>query len=190
MTVVDNIKPTFTSVPNNVTGFCDLNLCTKSGIIIPIATASDNCDPNITVTNTGLITSGVYPRGVTNIIWTATDLAGNTATALTTVTITDNQMPNILCGGNKTAFTDLNHCYATISVDPASVYDNCTFTSVNIMTGAIPTGPMQAPVTPFHSIRVSLRWTSGSPMPGNVLMSFTVTVTDNQKPRYLPPNIL
>ncbi len=193
VTVVDNIKPTFTSVPNNVTGFCDLNLCTKSGIIIPIATASDNCDPNITVTNTGLITSGVYPRGVTNIIWTATDLAGNTATALTTVTITDNQMPNILCGGNKTAFTDLNHCYATISVDPASVYDNCTFTLSYIMTGATTlSGPMQATGNSFQFNKgvttMTFRITDAQ---GNVNnCSFTVTVTDNQKPTVTcPPNI-
>jgi len=41
--------------------------------------------------------SGTYPLGTTNVLWTATDAAGNTSTCLQTVTVVDAQAPVVTC---------------------------------------------------------------------------------------------
>ncbi|MHC1707804.1 MAG: HYR domain-containing protein [Bacteroidales bacterium] len=191
VTVVDNIKPAFTFVPANVTGFCDLGQCSKAGITFPApATASDNCSGIVTITNTGLIPSGVYPRGVTNIIWTATDVAGNTATALTTVTITDNQMPTINprpgVGISPLVYTDPGHCYKTISnIDPTGVSDNCSYNLTYTMTGATTLGGtllLTGNTFQFNKGTTSVTYIV-TDVQGNVAsITFSVVINDNEKP--------
>jgi hypothetical protein len=57
--------------------------------------ASDNCgDPTISsVRSDGLLMSAPFPVGVTTVTWTATDAAGNKASATQTVTVLDIEPP-------------------------------------------------------------------------------------------------
>lgn len=79
--VSDTELPTITAPANIVT--TNNNGCNAAGVIIGMATSGDNCGVAST-TNDG---PGVYPIGVTTVIWTATDVNGNTATATQTVTV-------------------------------------------------------------------------------------------------------
>ncbi len=77
ITVDDTTPPTFTFVPPNMT----VNTVTP---VIQPATANDACSPPVTITNNA---PASYPLGATVITWTARDLAGNNATATTTITV-------------------------------------------------------------------------------------------------------
>lgn len=86
--VVDTQAPTFASVPQAVTISCDEAIPTTT------ATATDNCDAQVTVTETERTVQGDCTDSYSVIrLFTATDNCGNTATAEQTVTIQDTQAP-------------------------------------------------------------------------------------------------
>lgn len=102
VTVTDNQLPTITAPAN-------INVTVGTAINLGTATASDNCGVPV-VTNNAPAT---FPVGVTVVIWTATDAAGNAVSANQTVTV------------NPIA----SNCTSSITVTP----ENNTF------TGGIPT---------------------------------------------------
>ena len=60
-------------------------------------TAGDNC-PDVTVSNSrsdGLALAAPFPVGLTTITWTATDAAGNTASATQSITVRDIEAPTL-----------------------------------------------------------------------------------------------
>ncbi len=79
----DTTKPTITC-PANLSAGCSLDrLATVS---YPAPTVSDNCDANPTVSCTPASGSANFPVGVTTVVCTARDAAGNTSTCSFTVT--------------------------------------------------------------------------------------------------------
>ncbi len=76
VTVTDNEKPSITA-PGNIT------VCAGSPVTLGTPTRSDNCGI-LSVSNNAPAT---YPSGTTTVIWIATDVNSNTATASQTVTI-------------------------------------------------------------------------------------------------------
>ena len=87
ITVFDNIAPTFTSVPADVTIGCSDPLPNI------LAVATDNCGaPAISVQNT---TNGSGCTYTVSRVFTATDACGNTKTAVQTVTVKDTEGPVI-----------------------------------------------------------------------------------------------
>lgn len=95
VTVTDNEKPTITAPPA-------ITSCTGTGIVLGTPTKSDNCGV-ATVTNNAPTS---YPNGTTTIIWTVTDVNGNTNTATQLVnvapitSVTPSVTNNICNGGN------------------------------------------------------------------------------------------
>lgn len=83
VTVKDVTPPVFSSVPPSIT------TSTCGSLNFGTATATDNCDSSVTVTNNA---PAVFPPGTTVVTWTATDDSGNsvTATQQVTVLLTDN----------------------------------------------------------------------------------------------------
>lgn len=57
---------------------------------LPVPTVTDNLDPNPTVSSNA---PRVFPMGQTTVTWTATDAAGNSATAEQVVTVTAQYPP-------------------------------------------------------------------------------------------------
>ena len=82
VTVTDNIDPVITC-PANVTVSTNIN-SSYSGSI-GSATATDNCDASVAITNNA---PALFPIGATTVVWTATDDEGNTSTCSHTVTAT------------------------------------------------------------------------------------------------------
>jgi hypothetical protein len=103
ITVVDTGKPTVT---------CPVNASVECGgstepAATGTATASDNCDPNPTVSYSDTVVSGSAgcPLGkVISRVWTATDHCGNTSAApcTQTITVVDTGKPTVTCPGNTT----------------------------------------------------------------------------------------
>jgi hypothetical protein len=90
ITVVDKKAPTFTSVPGAKT----VSDCSNPNI--GQASATDNCSA-VSVKHTPT----VFPLGTTTVTWTATDAAGNVATATQLVTATLGDDPSCCPSGTK-----------------------------------------------------------------------------------------
>ncbi|MBF8964112.1 HYR domain-containing protein [Pontibacter sp. FD36] len=121
VTVVDPIRPTITA-PAAVTVNTDPGKNTASGVVLGTPATADNCS-GLALSNNA---PAVFPMGNTTVTWTATDAAGNTATATQVITVADKEAPvptvamlPIITG----------QCAATVTAVP-SAYDN--------MSGTVP----------------------------------------------------
>ncbi len=157
----DNTPPTLV-VPANVsvtTSGCSALLDDELGV----ATAEDNCTASVNVKRTGVPTfacpipgdpgrqceSFVFPTGTTTVTYTATDAAGNTATGVQLVTVTESPAvpPTIAAPGPVTLFTGpgATSCGVTVSnldatLGTATASDNCpgvTVTRSNVPVGNV-----------------------------------------------------
>jgi hypothetical protein len=94
--VIDNTPPTITC--NSATIYTDAN-CKYSLQDAPVS-VGDNCDKNITLTNT-IVESLTNGAGTVTVTWMATDDCGNTQKCVQTLTVIDNKPPVALCQTNK-----------------------------------------------------------------------------------------
>jgi hypothetical protein len=174
--IFDNIAPSFSpGCPANITKSTDPNLCTAVVSWTP-PVATDNC-PGVTQTSTDN-PGNTFAKGVTQVIYTATDMSGNTATCSFTVTVNDTQAPTISCPANITANTGTGDCSATVSWTVPTGSDNCPMLNV---TGTHT--PPAAFTVGVHTVIYTATDMSGN----SATCSFTVTVTDITKPTLTCP---
>jgi hypothetical protein len=184
VTVNDVQLPTI-SCPSNINATTDLNSCVANATSISLGSpiTADNCGI-ASVTNNAPTS---YPIGVTNVVWTVTDIHGNSQTCNQTVTISDNQNPAITCvvSGAQNVVTNSGVCSFTQSTNAwnASASDNCGVTSLTYtLTGAsIGTGTSLNGVI-FNIGTTNVLWTASDASGNTTTCSFTVVVTDNQNP--------
>src|SRR5437899_5042590 len=107
--VVDNQVPSI-SCPAAVSVDADAGLfCTLSlHDALPIS-SGDNCGVS-TVVNDG---SEPYPVGTNAVVWTVTDVHGNSDLCTQQVIVVDNQVPSISCPAAVTVNADVGFCSAT-----------------------------------------------------------------------------
>jgi len=179
VTVNDTQAPSITC-PANILKTTDPNVCTAA-TTYTAPTATDNCTPAPTVAlQSGLPSGAPFPKGVSTVIWRATDGAGLTKTCTFRVTVNDLQPPVVTCPPNIAKNTDPNLCTAV------TMYANATFTD-NCMGGSVVkvSGPSSGFAFPRGQSLVVFRATDGS---GNTaLCTLTITVTDAQLPTVLCP---
>ncbi len=118
--VLDNENPTITC-PLDIVKNNDPGKCSAVVAFLGTASATDNCGVK-SITNNA--TSNVYPVGVSTVIWTAVDAAGNDATCQQTITVIDAEFPMLECPGDIHAIAIPDLCQA--EVDYEAIYsDNC-----------------------------------------------------------------
>ena len=109
-------------VTTNAPGQCSAN------VSVGTATATDNCSiaSIVGVRSDALALSAPYPVGITTIVWTATDAAGNHASCAQTVTVNDTEAP-VINGGtaNPSTLWPPNHNMVDVTIS-YTVTDNCT----------------------------------------------------------------
>ena len=141
VTVNDCEPPSFNQAcPEDNGPFCnDAGKC--SARLTPDAVdADDNCvmltmtydlvlPDGSTDTGAGNVGPYVFPVGTTVITYTAVDSAGNTATCVHSMSITDCEVPTITCPAPITRTLDDNCCYAVedFTASPTTT-DNCMVT--------------------------------------------------------------
>jgi hypothetical protein len=174
ITVADGTAPTI-SAPSAITVgtgpgavSCD---ATISNATLGSATASDNCG-GVTVTRSPA--GNTFPLGTTTVTWTATDAAGNTATATQAVTVVDNTPPVITPPANVVVYLPLNSTATSRAVtypNPATATDNCA--------GSITIGysPASGSVFPVGTSTVTITATDSHS--NSSTATFTVTVLYN-----------
>ena len=173
VTVLETQLPVITC-PGNIVQSTDLNLCSAIvTYVTPVGT--DNCPNPVTIQTTGLPSGSAFPKGVTINTFKVTDMSGNTATCSFTVTINDNQLPSITCPANITKTNDTLMCGAIVSFTPPVGTDNCPGATTT-QIGGLPTGSLFPVGVTVNTFRVTDA--SGN----STTCSFTVTVTDDDKP--------
>jgi gliding motility-associated-like protein len=176
ITVEDNQNPIVTA-PSAITVPTDAATCEATGVILGTPVFSDNC-VGVTITNNA---PAIFPQGITNVTWTATDAAGNTATAIQTVTVQDVQNPLITAPAAITVPATAGACYAAnVNLGTPIVSDNCTnFTVTNNAPAQFPIG-----IT-------TVTWTVTDVAGNTATATQTVTVNDTQNPSItVPANVI
>jgi len=124
--IADSEPPTITCAAN-VTTNTDPGQCSSTNVVLENPAVSDDCGI-ASLTNNAPATFGV---GGTLVIWTATDLGGNSSSCTQIVTVVDNQLPSISCPANVTVNTSGGGCSASnVSLGQPTVSDNCGIGSV------------------------------------------------------------
>ncbi|MDX1407482.1 MAG: hypothetical protein R3330_05095, partial [Saprospiraceae bacterium] len=128
--------------PADVTVEC--NTSTAPGAT-GMATATDNCDPNPSITFSDAVSVGACPQESTIIrTWVATDACGNSTSCAQTITVDDSTPPIISCPADVTiACTDSSDPGAT---GTATATDNCSTPTVTY-SDASGAGSCQSTIT-------------------------------------------
>ncbi|MCA9249789.1 MAG: lamin tail domain-containing protein [Phycisphaerales bacterium] len=142
--VIDGTDPVITFCPPDVTIECDESTDPSN---TGEATATDNLDPNPSVTYSDSAVAGICPQeSVITRTWIATDCAGNETTCEQVITVDDSSAPTGTQG-------TIDSCYATaLDAEAAAIAattdlaDNCTATG-SLLVSAVTAGTCDTTVT-------------------------------------------
>ena len=169
VTVEDNIPPTITC-PADIIVAADPGQCTATNVDLGNTITDDNCAV-ASITNNAL---EPFVLGETIVTWTVTDTSGNETTCLQKVTVTDGNLPEVVCPADVSVFVDSDSCSATnVELGTLDIQD-CTSVIVE----------NDAP-TSFLIGDTVVNWTV-TDSEGNVSnCTQTVTVVDNIPPTFV-----
>jgi gliding motility-associated-like protein len=181
--VTDDENPSITC-PSDITVSNDNNAC-NADVVVPAPVAADNCTVASVINdyNGTANASDNYPVGTTTILWTVTDIHGNVSTCTMSVTVVDDEAPEITCPSDITVDTDLDVCEAFVTVPAITNVDECGILSiVNDFTGTSDASG----VYPIGNTTVV--WTVTDIHNNVSTCSMTITVVDNQVPYVTCPS--
>jgi len=181
ITVEDDEDPTITC-PSDISQSNDIGSC-DAAVTVPAPTVTDNCSANPTNDYNGIAdASDTYPLGMTAVVFTATDTAGNTATCSFNITITDDENPMITCPSDITQTADTDSCNAAVMVPAPTYMDNCNIDVVindyNSTSDASDTYPVGMSIVGF---------TVADSAGNTATCSFNIMITDDQMPMITCP---
>ena len=155
-----------------------------SGVLVP-GPPSDNCGtPVVTVNQTTNGSGSASSPLIITRTYTATDAAGNSASAAQTITVIDPTPPTISCPANIVVYLPLNSTGTSIAIDYPAVAasDNCSG-SVNVVSN-----PASGSVFPVGTTTVTATATDAAS--NSTTCSFSVTVLYNFSGFFSPVNNL
>jgi hypothetical protein len=174
ITVEDNTAPELIGCPADVTVECD-------AVPAPAeVTATDNCDPNPTVTFTETRIEGACAQEYTLIrTWTATDACGNFASCTQTINVIDTTPPVITCPANVTVECDA-------ATDPsatgeATATDNCDASPTISFTD------VEAPGSCPQEKTITRTWTATDACGNFSTCTQTINIVDTTPPSITCP---
>ncbi len=138
----------------------------------------DNCAVTVS-TVVGPASGQAFSLGTTTVTLRATDDSSNTEECSFTVTVSDNQNPEIACPANINVATSDGACAAAVSYTPPTGTDNCPSASTSQIAG-LASGSTFLSYIDRRSITNSFRVTDSSGR--TATCTFTVRVYDDQSP--------
>jgi len=180
----DTTPPTITAPPDVTVGTgpdsvsCNVALDDELGQ----PTASDNC--SFSISTSGVPAGNAFPVGTTNVTYTVTDGAGNTASAVQHVTVVDNTPPTITAPANA-SYTCPSQVPAASGSQATGVFDNCGTPTVTVSQSSSGAGSAASPL-------IIVRTYTATDSHGNSSSSVqTITVTDPTPPTFtfVPANV-
>ncbi|SMD44497.1 delta-60 repeat domain-containing protein/Por secretion system C-terminal sorting domain-containing protein [Aquiflexum balticum DSM 16537] len=165
----DAIDPVINDCPTDITVSNDAGDCSAT-VTWTAPTATDNSG-SVTLTS-NFEPGAVFPVGTTEVIYTATDAAGNQATCSFNVTVTDSEAPAITCPANITTNVAFGETGKVVNYDLPIASDNCGTPDIQLTAGLA-----SGSVFPLGTTTVSYEATDAA---GNkTSCSFTVTITED-----------
>ena len=174
--VEDHQRPTI-HCPADLVVKTDQDQC-YAKVIYKQPVADDNCPDVATVQTGGLASAAIFPIGVTTNLFTATDVAGLTATCQFTISVTDKQPPAINCPANITANTDPGVCHARINFSVTAI-DNCAATT--------PFTISHRPGDAFALGQTTVSCIAEDEAGNTSSCHFTITIIDKESPSIICP---
>ncbi|MCB9338778.1 MAG: HYR domain-containing protein [Lewinellaceae bacterium] len=193
---VDNVPPVLNCAPLVRVRSNSLDSCnyTMPGIGFDV-TATDNCSPpngpgSIILSHNYPVSAGhavsantlmgaTFPVGITHVIWTATDTAGNSSNCTIEIVIEDNESPTVtFCPSNTTIGTDADICGAQLNYALPQFEDNCDGPNLE---GVLVAGYAPGADFPVGTTTVTWEYTDLADNT-TATCSFTVTVNDDDMP--------
>jgi len=174
VTVEDNEAPIITC-PADMTVNTDLGNCEATGVVLGIATSTDNC------TVMSVINNGMEPYfiGITTVTHIAEDENSNTAACDQIITVEENEDPSITCPVDITVNTDSGSCEAVLSLSSATGSDNCGITIFSHNGSGV------------YSLGITIVTHTAEDLSGNTsTCEQTITVEDNETPTITCPSDL
>lgn len=173
VSVQDVQKPVITCPGSYVLPIDSTECCAPGGFQIPAAT--DNCDANVSVAGNRL-PADLFCVGTTQVIYTATDDFGNTATCTFTITVLDQTAPNVIsCPNDIVVSTSPNNCGATVNWTVPKFEDVCDGTNLTIIN-------VYNPNTLFAIGETLVEYYAADSASNLALCSFKVKVNDLTPP--------
>lgn len=172
--ITDNQAPTISNLPQNLVVNTAQGLC-SSEVIWTAPNIFDNCPG--TQFFLSHASGSTFPIGVTTVLVSATDAAGNSSSASFPVTVIDNQNPIISnLPANITDYVNGISCSKAISWASPSFSDNCGIasSSVNLNSGSV-----------FNIGNTTVTYSALDANNRSSNASFVVTLIDTVKPTVL-----
>jgi gliding motility-associated-like protein len=133
VTVLDPVAPTIVC-PNDTTIYSDASQCgTLYSYSLPLSTA--NCGSTNTSLISGLGSGEVFPVGSNVEEYETYDVSGNRATCSFVITVADTISPVIVCPDDVEMESAPAVCGAIIDYDLPFATDNCSSTSIMLLSG-------------------------------------------------------
>jgi hypothetical protein len=171
ITVLDAENPVISSCPIDIVQAAGGGTCVATVSWTP-PLRTDNCSATLSSTHAP---GDVFTSGVTTVIYTATDPAGNTDICSFTVTVFETEDPVISnCPADISVSNEAGNCGATVSFTPPTQTDNCgaNLTSSNAPGDFFPVGTTAVLYTATD--------TSGN----TATCGFVITVLDTENPTF------
>lgn len=171
VTSTPDTSPPRITPPTNVTAEAT---GARTAVSIGMATATDNRDGAVTATSNAPAT---FPLGITTVIWTAKDVAGNSATAVQTVTVQDTTAPLV------TAPSD-------VSVEAVGTLTSVmlgTATSTDAVDSSVDVTDDAPPGFPLGITTVT--WTATDDSGNSAMDTQLVTILDTTPPDIVVPEM-
>jgi HYR domain len=192
------------SVPITVTDACatTYNWSASGATIIaasvPGSTTGTIAAPVLPATSGTFNVAGTFNKGTTTINWSVTDGANQT-TGSFTIIVLDNVVPVPICPVNPGPLAlapDPSQSYATVTSLAFTANDNCAVTTGSVVLTGATSGTFNSAVSGMGAVTLTgQQFSIGSTLvtytvsdaAGNTApCSFTVNVTNNQAPLFLP----
>jgi gliding motility-associated-like protein len=176
--VNDATPPVLVNCPAPVVIDAVTNECSQNVVIVG-PTATDLCSGVFGISSNH--PSSNYSAGITTVVYTATDDAGNTATCSMTVTVVEDVSPQLFnCPSNIVVSAPANQCAKVVTWSAPLATDGCGNTSFTL-TSSINSGSI------FLVGASNVIYTVTDNTNNSATCSFTVTVRDTTAPSIICP---
>ena len=171
ITLNDTVPPVLSNCPDTIIVNNDAGLC-SAVVTWTEPTATDNCS-TVTISRTHN-PGDTFPVGTTQVMYIATDFAGNADTCVFQVVVQDNESPVLNnCPGNIAQDNDAGDCGAIVTWTEPTVSDNC------------PGATMSSNASPgdfFPVGTTTVTYTATDAAGNSSSCSFDITVSDVEDP--------
>jgi hypothetical protein len=177
ITVSPNTPPVIT-VPSGLDVSTDHGVC-AANVSLTTPSATDDL-PGVVVNgvrNDNLALNAAYPKGITIVTWTATDVDGATASGTQSVTVSDRENPSIGAPENVSVANDHGLASALVVTGPAGAADNCPGVKVSASRS-----DNLSLSSPFPVGSTTITWTATDASNNKASANQLVVVRDEEAP--------